>query len=65
MSKYIEVEVDLSEFDTEDLVEELGNRGYHVGGDSLLQKIWRNRREGKDYQAELDEYLYQVLGKIV
>jgi len=62
MSKYIEVEVDLSEFDTEDLVEELGNRGY---GDSLLEKIWRNRREGKDYQAELDEYLYQVLGKIV
>lgn len=65
MSKYIEVEVDLSEFDTEDLVEELGNRGYRAEGDSLLEKIWRNRREGKDYQAELDEYLYQVLGKIV
>lgn len=68
-----EVEVDLSEFDTDDLINELENRGvdYNTKGvdaDSMrefLEVIWMNRRIGKDYQAELDKLIYGVLGKVI
>lgn len=73
--KYIttEVEIDLSDFETDDLVEELENRGYDyntkgVDADEmreLLEKIWLNRRTGKDYQNELDKLIYDILGKVV
>lgn len=68
-----EVEVDLSNFDTDDLVEELENRGYDyntqgVDGDEMrevLEQIWQKRRLGKDYQQELDRLIYGVLGKTI
>ncbi|CAB5220760.1 hypothetical protein UFOVP240_32 [uncultured Caudovirales phage] len=75
MSRYktiyteVEVDVDLSDFDTEDLVEELELRGsgtVDIGnGKELLEKIYLLRREGKDYQRELDELIYAGLGRIV
>ena len=65
----VEVDVDLSEFDTDDLIEELESRGSGVtdygDGKDLLYSIWLKRREGKDYQAELDKLIYNGLGKIV
>ena len=68
-----EVEVDLSEFDTDDLIEELENRGMdyntkYVDGEQmrlLLEKIWQKRRIGQDYQRELDDLIQGVLGKVV
>jgi len=68
---YTEVDVDLSEFDTDDLLEELESRGKSLGVSSsfstteLLEKIWILRREGKEYQTELDSLIYNVLGKII
>jgi hypothetical protein len=67
-----EVEVDLSDFDTDDLVEELESRGYDynttgVDADEMrevLEKIWQKRRLGQDYQKELDQLIWGVLGKI-
>jgi hypothetical protein len=73
--KYVtaEVEVDLSEFDTDDLIEELENRGIdyntkYVDGEQmrlLLETIWQKRRIGQDYQRELDDLIQGVLGKVV
>jgi len=73
--KYVtaEVEVDLSEFDTDDLIEELENRGMdyntkYVDGEEmrvLLETIWQKRRIGKDYQQELDGLIRGVLGKVI
>lgn len=66
-----EVEVDLSEFDTDALLEELENRGETIGPDhsresnELLTAIWERRRLGHDYQNELDALIYQVLGKVL
>ena len=66
-----EVEVDLSDFDTEDLLDELKSRDElpkNLQGDpkELLEKIWMKRRMGNnDYQTELDKLIYTVLGKIV
>jgi hypothetical protein len=70
---YKEVDVDLSDFDTEDLVDELESRGYDyntngVDGDDMrviLEKIWLNRRQGQDYQRELNQLIYGVLGKVI
>ncbi len=77
MGRYItvtaEAEVDLDDFDTDDLIDELERRGrdYNVNGvdademRGLLEKIWLNRREGRNYQSELDRLIYGVLGKVV
>jgi len=70
----VEVDVDMSEFETDELIEELETRGvgYNTKGVDademrlLLEAIWHKRRLGNpDYQTELDRLIYGVLGKIV
>lgn len=65
----VEVDVDMSDFDTDDLIEELESRGEIVGDKSdngvLVNTIHEKRRLGKDYQRELDDLIYQVTGKIL
>jgi hypothetical protein len=65
--KEVEVDVDMSDFDTEDLLEELESRGrpsFDVGdGNALVVAIYEKRRLGKDYQTELDRLIYQVTGR--
>ena len=70
----VEVDVDMSEFETDELVEELESRGldYNTKGvdademRGLLESIWQKRRLGNhDYQQELDRLIYGVLGKII
>jgi hypothetical protein len=67
--KEIEVDVDLEDFDTDDLIEELESRGRgDIGfGDSkgVLTRIYEKRRLGQDYQRDLDELIYLGLGKII
>jgi hypothetical protein len=64
------VDVDLDDFDTDDLVEELERRGMgmEVGsrtGTELIAAIYQKRRLGQDYQRELDELIYIGIGRIV
>jgi len=63
----VEVDVDLADFETEDLIDELENRGHLTDIDSkeLLESIYQKRRIGQDYQQELDKLIYSVLGKIL
>lgn len=67
----VKVEVDISEFETDDLLDELEARGElpaeaNFDAKKLLEVIWLKRRNGNDnYQAELDQLIYQVLGHIV
>lgn len=65
----VEVEVDLDDFDVEDLIEELERRGAgpvgYGDGKGLLESIYEKRRIGQDYQAELDKLIWLGLGKIV
>jgi len=69
--KEVEVDVDLGDFETEDLVEELESRGElpsstgPYDSNELIQKIWQLRRNGKDYQTLLDDLIYAVTGRIV
>ena len=77
MSRYktvyteVEVDVDIGDFETEDLLDELESRGElpaeaDFDAKDTLTAIWLKRRVGNhDYQAELDQLIYQVLGKVV
>jgi hypothetical protein len=63
----VDVDVDLSEFDTDDLIEELEGRGvnFDTTGRELLEKIYLLRRMGKPFEAELDQMLWVSLGKAI
>jgi hypothetical protein len=66
----VEVDVDLAEFDTEDLLDELASRSsLPIEEDShskeILEVIYLKRRLGKDYQSELDQLIYTGLGKVL
>ena len=62
----VEVDVDLTYFETEDLIDELENRGHMADTSSkeIVEAIYQNRRNGKDFSHELDQLIYAVLGKI-
>jgi hypothetical protein len=65
----VEVDVDLSEFDTDDLIEELESRGAgatdYGDGKEILMAIYEKRRMNKDYQQELDQLIWLGTGRIV
>ncbi len=69
---YTEVEVDvtLDDFDDYDLIDELERRGrgFEVNSKTpteLVTAIWEKRRQGKDFQQEIDQLIYVTLGKII
>lgn len=69
----VEVDVDLDSFDDDDLMDEMERRGLdlngkYVDGDQmreLLTQVWIKRREGRDYQRELDQLIWYGIGKVV
>lgn len=69
MYKEVEVDVDLSDFETDDLIEELESRGAGVGefgdGKEILQSIYEKRRLRQNYQTELDQLIWLGLGKFI
>ena len=68
---YANVEIDLSEIDTEDLIEELRDRSWeencinNFSDIELVTQIYQLRRTGQDYQKELDELIYKTSGRIL
>ena len=69
IEKWIDVEVDLEDFEDQDLIEELERRGKYNpsfgDSDDLLDKIYHARRQGKLYEHLLDELLYMKTGRAV
>jgi hypothetical protein len=69
----VEVDVDLNDFDDDELIEEMECRSLDlnmkfISGDDmreLITRVWQLRREGRDYQAELDQLIWYSIGKIV
>ncbi len=73
VNTYIEVDDVLDEISDDELIDELKRRGkdYNnsfVDGEEMrqvLQNLYEKRRVGKDYQSELDQLIYGILGKII
>ena len=68
---YTEVEVDVSlvEFDTDDLLEELEQRGSlppegNINARELVEQMYLLHRQGQDCTHMLDSLFYSVLGRI-
>ena len=63
----VEVDIELTDFETEDLIDELENRGHmaDTASKEIVETIYQKRRNGKDFSYELDQLIYTVLGKIV
>ena len=65
----VDVDVDLTDFDTEELIDELESRGEFVGDNSgnsaLVTAIHEKRRLGQDYQTELDALIYELTGRFL
>lgn len=67
----VEVEVDLDDFDTEDLLEELERRGGSApltfDDTETLTKVWMHDREGRKDEAYalMREYVLEKLGRVV
>lgn len=70
----VDVDVELCDFDTEDLVSELKRRGKYDDAsgcsvmdttDELIEKIWMRRRLGQDYDALVEELIRSTLGKVI
>lgn len=68
----VDVEVDLGDVETRDLVNELHTRNYNIADfeigeelDRLLNQIWLKRRLNKNFDQELDQLLYKTLGKVL
>lgn len=65
----VEVDVDLGEFDDDDIIEEMERRNLSVVASpdearELLEAIYYKRVMNKDFGAELDRYFYLTLGRI-
>jgi len=66
----VEVDVDLVDFDTDDLLEELENRGSlppdgNGNAKELIEQMYYLHRQGQDCTHMLDGLFYSVLGRIV
>ena len=66
----VEVDVDMSEFDTDDLIEELESRGAlppegNIDARELVEQIYYLRRQGQTYEHLMNSLMYSVLGRIV
>jgi len=61
----VEVDVDLSDFADSELIEELANRNISHGNlEELLETIYHKRRLSQNFDKELDEVIFSVIGRI-
>ena len=73
ISQEVDVDIDMEDFDTDELIDELERRktsgtlkqSVSSEATTLLNTIFEKRRLGTDYQTELDELIYQCIGRIV
>jgi hypothetical protein len=64
----IDVDVDWEDLDTSDMLEELERRKVIPSmsdfPEHLLERLYFKRKSGEDYTRELDDLIYQVIGRI-
>ena len=67
VSKEIDIDVDIEEFDDDDLLDELESRGLGMSSESIkiIEKIWQLRRTNQPYDHLMDDLIGSVIGKLV
>lgn len=67
---YVNVDVDISDFEDEDLINELKDRGYTIAGDivddnAILSEIYRLMRTDGDYKSLIEDYILTKIGRVI
>lgn len=67
---YVNVDVDISDFEDEDLINELKDRGYTIAGDivddnAILSEIYRLMRTDGDYKSLIEDYVLTKIGRVI
>lgn len=71
ITKEVEIDVDLDDFEVEELLDELHARGVAVDNEELetvkgfLHIIYEKKILGKDYSQDLNNLIFYTIGKIV
>jgi hypothetical protein len=74
--KSVSIDIDLDDFDDDELIEEIECRGYTVDSTAvdqlsgyniseMIEQLHQLRRTGQDYQQVLDRLIYNSIGKII
>jgi hypothetical protein len=66
----VEVDVNIGDFETDDLLEELEERGAlppegNINAKELVEQIYYLRRQGQPWEHLMDDLMYAVIGRIV
>ena len=66
----VEVDVDLVDFDTNDLLDELENRGAlpveeHGDARNIVEQIYYLRRQAQPWEHLMDPLMYAVMGRVL
>jgi len=66
----VEVDVNIGDFETDDLLEELEERGAlppegNINAKELVEQMYYLRRQGQPWEHLMDDLMYAVLGRIV
>ena len=66
----VEVDVNIGDFETDDLLEELEERGAlppegNINAKELVEQMYYLRRQGQPYEHLMDDLMYAVMGRIV
>jgi len=70
VEKYVDIEVDMDDFENSDILEEMERRGLGIVASpednvELLRAIFQKRRTGQSFDSELDQLIYNSLGRIL
>jgi hypothetical protein len=70
VEKYVDIDVDMDDFEDDDILEEMERRGLGTVASpednvELLQSIFQKRRTGQNFEQELDQLIYNSLGRIL
>lgn len=67
VEKYVDVDVDLDDLDDDVIREEFERRGLGEAPEDtneLLKILYQKRRTGQNYEQELDQLIYNTLGRL-
>ena len=68
VEKYIDIDVDMDDFDDKDIIAEFERRSLGEAPEDtkeLLRTIFEKRRTGQDFERELDQLIYNGLGRLL
>lgn len=68
VEKYVDIDIDMDDFEDEDIIAEFERRSLGEAPEDtkeLLKILYQKRRTGQNYEQELDQLIYNTLGRLL